>query len=151
MTNRGLYLLILSFSFSPYLFSLFVAWACASRRRSGRRATTATPATRSGRASPASPNTAAGPSSYPGAYVSLWKLRSDPSATKEVTRFAFALGSHDARNFNYWPAGKAQGFDGLREPEVWWPATRTWLWPGSSSARPPAGERVDSWLRRRRP
>ena len=35
-----------------------------------------------------------------------------------MTRFAFALESHDARNFNYWPAGKAQCFDGLREPEV---------------------------------
>ena len=58
--------------------------------------------------------------------------------------------SHDARNFNYWPAGKAQGFDGLREPEV--------VAGDPDVARPrqpfreaPAGERVDSRLRRRQP
>ena len=33
-------------------------------------------------------------------------------------RFAFSLGSHDARNFNDRPAGKALGFDWLREPEA---------------------------------
>ena len=53
-----------------------------------------------------------------------------------MKRFAFVLGwSHDARNFNYGPAGKALGFDGLRDPEVAF-KTALWFWMTPREPKP---------------